>query len=55
MEFVTWMQFFPPGWTEGMSRTQALKALGNAAVWPQALRALLDLMDANEGQAREVR
>lgn len=31
-DFVTWMQGFPPGWTDGMTRTQALKALGNAVV-----------------------
>jgi DNA (cytosine-5)-methyltransferase 1 len=39
-EFVTWMQGFPSGWTEGMSRTQALKALGNAVVPQQAAFAL---------------
>ena len=38
--FVEWMQGFPPGWTEGMSRTQALKALGNAVVHQQAIHAL---------------
>lgn len=38
--FVEWMQGFPAGWTEGMTRTQALKALGNAVVNQQASYAL---------------
>lgn len=38
--FVTWMMGFPQGWTEGMTRTQALKALGNAVVPQQAAFAL---------------
>ena len=38
--FVEWMQGFPAGWTDGMSRTQALKALGNAVVHQQAIHAL---------------
>ena len=29
-EFVEWMMGFPDGWTEGVSRTQRLKMLGNA-------------------------
>lgn len=29
-EFVEWMMGFPGGWTEGVSRTQRLKMLGNA-------------------------
>jgi site-specific DNA-cytosine methylase len=29
-EFVEWMLGFPNGWTEGVSRTQRLKMLGNA-------------------------
>lgn len=41
--FVEWMQGFPAGWTEGMSRTQALKALGNAVVPQQAFAALSQL------------
>jgi site-specific DNA-cytosine methylase len=28
-EFVEWMMGAPPGWTEGVSRTQRLKMLGN--------------------------
>lgn len=28
--FVEWMLGFPDGWTEGISRTQRLKTLGNA-------------------------
>jgi len=38
--FVEWMMGFPARWTEGMTRTQALKALGNAVVPAQAMRAL---------------
>jgi DNA (cytosine-5)-methyltransferase 1 len=38
--FVEWMMGFPAGWTEGMTRTQALKALGNAVVSQQAILAL---------------
>jgi site-specific DNA-cytosine methylase len=29
-EFVEWMLGFPAGWTEGVSRTQRLKMLGNS-------------------------
>lgn len=28
--FVEWMMGFPAGWTEGVSRSQRLKMLGNA-------------------------
>lgn len=38
--FVEWMMGFPAGWTEGMTRTQALKACGNAVVPQQAILAL---------------
>jgi DNA (cytosine-5)-methyltransferase 1 len=38
--FVEWMMGFPPGWTAGMGRTQALKALGNAVVPAQAVEAI---------------
>jgi DNA (cytosine-5)-methyltransferase 1 len=38
--FVEWMMGFPAGWTAGMSRTQALKALGNAVMHQQAELAL---------------
>ena len=38
--FVEWMQGFPLGWTSGMTRTQALKALGNAVVPQQGYAAL---------------
>lgn len=38
--FVEWMMGFPPGWTAGMSRTQALKALGNGVVNQQAIAAM---------------
>ena len=43
--FVEWMQGFPAGWTFGMTRTQALKALGNAVVPQQAILALSMLAD----------
>ena len=43
--FVEWMQGFDAGWTAGMSRTQALKALGNAVVAPQAILALATLTE----------
>lgn len=39
-DFVGWMMGFPVGWHEGMSRTQALKAYGNAVVWQQAVAAI---------------
>ena len=38
--FVEWLMGFPAGWTDGMSRTQALKALGNAVVPQQAVAAI---------------
>lgn len=39
--FVEWMQGFPEGWcSDSMTRTQALKALGNAVVPQQAVLAL---------------
>lgn len=38
--FVEWMMGFPSGWVEGMTRTQALKALGNAVVPAQAIAAV---------------
>jgi DNA (cytosine-5)-methyltransferase 1 len=47
-DFVNWMQGFPVGWTDGMSRTQALKALGNSVVPQQgalAFNALLRLQE----------
>ena len=31
-DFVEWHMGFPPGWTSMLSRTQRLKALGNAVV-----------------------
>lgn len=39
-EFVEWMMGFPAGWTDGASRTQRLKMLGNAVVPQQAAYAL---------------
>jgi DNA (cytosine-5)-methyltransferase 1 len=44
--FVGWMMGFPPGWTEGMTRTQALKALGNAVVPQQGAAAFEQLKEA---------
>lgn len=41
--FVEWMMGFPQGWTDAMTRTQALKALGNAVVPQQAIAALRSL------------
>lgn len=38
--FVEWMMGFPEGWVAGVSRTQALKMLGNAVVPQQAMLAL---------------
>ena len=38
--FTGWMMGFPAGWTDGMSKTQALKAFGNAVVPQQAVHAL---------------
>ena len=41
--FVEWMMGFPEGWTDRMSRTRALKALGNAVVPQQGAVALQTL------------
>ena len=46
-EFVEWMMGFPQDWTEGVSRTQRLKMLGNAVVPAQAALALRLLTDPN--------
>ncbi len=43
--FVEWMMGFPAGWTEGMTRTQALKALGNAVVPQQGALGLATLLE----------
>lgn len=43
VSLVEWMQMLPEGWVEGMSRTQALKALGNACVPLQGYVALTAL------------
>lgn len=34
---------YPEGWVDGLNRTKALKALGNAVVPQQALAALREL------------
>jgi DNA (cytosine-5)-methyltransferase 1 len=49
--FVEWMMGFPAGWTEGMTRTQALKALGNAVVPQQGSAAFTILTELAEVQA----
>jgi len=46
--FVEWMMGFPAGWTSEMSRTQALKALGNAVVPQQGAAALSILLGLSE-------
>jgi DNA (cytosine-5)-methyltransferase 1 len=43
--FVEWLMGFPKGWVEGMSRRQALRALGNAVVPQQALAAFSVLFE----------
>lgn len=43
--FVEWMQGYPEGWTAELTRTQALKALGNAVV-PQQGEAAIRLLEA---------
>lgn len=40
VSFVEWMQGLPAGWVDGLSRTHALKALGNCVVPQQAHLAL---------------
>jgi DNA (cytosine-5)-methyltransferase 1 len=44
--FVEWMQGYPEGWVDGLTRTQALKALGNAVVPQQGAAAIRLLEDA---------
>ena len=39
------MMGFPDGWTDGMTRSQALKALGNAVVPQQGAHAFAVLQD----------
>ena len=43
-KFVEWMMGFPEGWVDGMARTVALKALGNAIVPQQACFAWFNLL-----------
>lgn len=42
--FVEWMMGYPEGWVDGLTRTQALKAIGNAVVPQQAATALAELV-----------
>lgn len=39
MPFVEWMMGYPEGWVDGLGRTAALKALGNAVVPQQGAHA----------------
>lgn len=45
---VEWMMGYPEGWVDGLTRTQALKALGNAVVTQQAAAALRELAPMGE-------
>lgn len=47
--FVEWMMGYPQGWTESLSRTQALKALGNAVV-PQQGEVAIRLLETGSRQ-----
>lgn len=47
-DFVCWMMGFPARWVDGMTRSQALKALGNAVVPAQGAAALGLLMELSE-------
>lgn len=49
--FVEWMMGYPAGWVDGLTRTQALKALGNAVVTRCALAALEELCPIEEQAA----
>jgi len=51
-EFVEWMMGFEAGWTDGASRTQRLKMLGNAVVPQQALLALRLLRPQDDRDGR---
>jgi DNA (cytosine-5)-methyltransferase 1 len=46
VDFVEWMMGFDEGWVDGLSRTAALKCLGNAVVQQQAKFALGRLRDS---------
>ena len=45
------MMNFPPGWTDGASRTQALKMYGNAVVKQQAIAAFTMLEEMSRAHA----
>jgi hypothetical protein len=49
--FVEWMMGLPEGWTADLTRTQALKALGNAVVPAQGAAALSLLADLGQTEA----
>ena len=44
--FVEWMMGFPERWVDGLTRTAALKALGNAVVPQQGAYALSVLLES---------
>ena len=44
--FVEWMMGFPEGWVDGLSRTAAIRGLGNAVVPRQGEYAIRSLLDA---------
>jgi len=46
--FVEWMMGLPEGWIKGMTRTQALKALGNAVVPRQGTAVLTAIAQEEE-------
>lgn len=50
--FVEWMMGMPEGWTEGLTRTAALRCLGNAVVPQQALLALSELVGQGSDDAK---
>lgn len=43
---------YPAGWVDGLTRTQALKALGNAVVPQQGAAAVALLEDAHRAEER---
>ncbi len=50
MAFVEWMMGFPTGWVDGLTRTAALRCLGNAVVAQQGVLALSSLVPCSESE-----
>lgn len=50
-QFVEWMMGYPAGWVDGLTRTAALRCLGNAVVPQQGIAALSVVLDAWEAAA----